>query len=564
MGGAVNQTRTIILWLVKTISSIWQWATFEAPMNAVQAMDNLLIPHGLLPKQSYNIKYPKHLPIPDACQEPMPAWLRVLIKTKGGIRQLLDQEYAMGLGIPKDKATKYNNRILQQFTGLHIWEYLSKFFELLNTTKIYSNAPSSISSITSSITTSHEKLISTTSDTFAWKPPDLSVGSRFFQDCIKSLSKAVQLFPNPKKIYKEGLDILNVHRQNYNIHGPDLQKVQLIWWEFPKEHWTALSEGLPMNFLVQPPTGILDNAEMNDEQTQIAAEFVNELLALGIFGDHKLGEPILRNAPMFVVPKVGQPGQWWVIADILSRGQNQCIGLEPTILPRLNMIMDQLYTGGWSAVSDASKFFWNFLTHPKDQSYLGVLHPITMTLHRYLGLPMGSSNSPPLTGRYGLAFVRKVHKTSNIFQGNPQANCWWTSMMGTGYDPNKGYGLIFLRKNNQGLPALIWVFVDNFLIHAPTKRLCLEALNHFLNTALKCSLLCHLKKLNPPSQVVKYCGFILDMTSILCLKIPTAKREKALAMVEHLLEAPPTQTFSQLSLAVVRGTLQSLVQATPR
>ena len=119
MGGAVNQTRTIILWLVKTISSIWQWATFEAPMNAVQAMDNLLIPHGLLPKQSYNIKYPKHLPIPDACQEPMPAWLRVLIKTKGGIRQLLDQEYAMGLGIPKDKATKYGKmgQVIQKMSS---------------------------------------------------------------------------------------------------------------------------------------------------------------------------------------------------------------------------------------------------------------------------------------------------------------------------------------------------------------------------------------------------------------------------------------------------------------
>jgi hypothetical protein len=34
-------------------------------------------------------------------------------------------------------------------------------------------------------------------------------------------------------------------------------------------------------------------------------------------------------------------------------------------------------------------------------------------------------------------------------------------------------------------------------------------------------------------------------------------------MVEHLLAAPPLQTFSRLSLAVVAGVLQSLVEGTP-
>ena len=109
IGVAIKQVQTIILRLDKTISPIWHWSNFETPTDAVRAMDNLLIPHGLLSKGSYNVKHPKHLHIPDALQEPMPAWPRTYIKTKGRIRQLHDQEYARGLGVPKEEANKYNN-----------------------------------------------------------------------------------------------------------------------------------------------------------------------------------------------------------------------------------------------------------------------------------------------------------------------------------------------------------------------------------------------------------------------------------------------------------------------
>jgi hypothetical protein len=41
------------------------------------------------------------------------------------------------------------------------------------------------------------------------------------------------------------------------------------------------------------------------------------------------------------------------------------------------------------------------------------------------------------------------------------------------------------------------------------------------------------------------------------------KRERALAIVDHLLDAPIDQVFSRLSLTVATGVLQSLVEATP-
>jgi hypothetical protein len=77
-------------------------------------------------------------------------------------------------------------------------------------------------------------------------------------------------------------------------------------------------------------------------------------------------------------------------------------------------------------------------------------------------------------------------------------------------------------------------------------------------------MLCHPKKLTPSCLVVKYCGFLFDTTDIPCLRIPITKRERALAIVKHLITSPAHPVWSRLSLAVAAGILEFLVEATPR
>jgi hypothetical protein len=222
-----------------------------------------------------------------------------------------------------------------------------------------------------------------------------------------------------------------------------------------------------------------------------------------------------------------------------------------------------MYHGGFSAVVDpSSKFFYQFKTHPDDRKYLGLQHPVTGTLYAYGGLPMGAAQSPSLACRYGLAFLRKLKAKFDVYQGTPRANCWWTGFSELGFDPDLGYGFILEAKD--GPAVKIWAWVDDFLLHGPTEAKTNEALTHFLDLAVDCGLLCHPKKLTPPSQVVKYCGFLLDSRTIPCLRIPVSKRERALAMVEYILESAPARRFSRLALSVIAGTLQSLVEATPR
>ena len=98
---------------------------------------------------------------------------------------------------------------------------------------------------------------------------------------MRNLIAAAGTFPNTDALVAEGLEQLQVHRGNYTATHPDPQKLQILWWEFPQEHWVELREGSYMNFLFEPKEGISPNAKMDDEQLAVAAAFMDELISLG-------------------------------------------------------------------------------------------------------------------------------------------------------------------------------------------------------------------------------------------------------------------------------------------
>jgi hypothetical protein len=154
-----------------------------------------------------------------------------------------------------------------------------------------------------------------------------------------------------------------------------------------------------MNFLKEPTRHVLPNANLTLEQQIIPGDFADELVTLGVLLPETNTEKVVSNAPLFCLPKAGQPGQWRILADMKLGRQNEVIGSDPTIFSRSDVIlMSQLFSGGYSTVVDASKFFYQFATRPAERKYLGLIHPIRMRCYFYHGLPMGSGNSPSLAG----------------------------------------------------------------------------------------------------------------------------------------------------------------------
>jgi len=361
-------------------------------------------------------------------------------------------------------------------------------------------------------------------------------------------------------ILNQGKSDLARHRQNYGPDGPQL--LQILWWEFPKEHWDSLRSGGSMNFLKEPRTGLTPDAKMTAEQREIAGEFVDELIAMGIIRLAPDDDPIKANCPLFCVPKPGQPGQWRVIADCKKGGQNEAMGADPVYLPQAHQILRQMYTGGWTAVVDASKFFYQFKTVLSERKFLGLVHPVTGAHYHYCGLPMGTGSSPALAGKFGAGFLRRLRsRHPDVFGGTPVENTWRRQVSDNIYDSRLGHGRAVISED--GLPAaLAFSFVDDFNLHGPTHAKTSQALTLFMDYAVEVGLLCNPSKVEPPSQTAKYCGFVFDTTGIPTLRVPEGKRSRARAMVAHLLSSRDKQV-SRLSLVVVTGILESQVSATP-
>ena len=573
-GGPVNQSRLVIVCYNRISSSemsgfaletsvhldLWDFNPLE---SGHRPMSNCLRPTGAGPTLD---SLPTSLDlsrqsVPVSTRDPMPNTCGRWIQTSEGFRRLHADELARGLGVPKtwfSPSGLVPSRSVRHLIGIHLWEGISDGLRPLLPRP---SAPTTPPLPSSPSPQPSEEKPPHSPEPWSWAPPDLSLDRAWYRQRVRALKRAARHYPESERpaLIAAGKRDLAIHRANYGPEGP--KHLQILWWEFPREHWDDLRQGASMGFLAAPPTHFTPNSDLDGDQQAIAGEFVDQLKELGILEHSPPDDPIVANCPLFVVPKPGQPGQWRVIADCKKGGQNATMGPGPVYLPQPHIILRQLYTGGWTAVVDASKFFHQFPTVLSERKYLGVIHPVTGEHLRYAGLPMGTGSSPAIAGRFGAGFLRRLRtRHPDLFIGSPSENTWRRKVSDGLYDSSLGHGLVSLSPDLTPV-ALVFGFVDDFFIHGPTYEKCAAALNCFMDFAVECGMLCNPAKCHPPSQQAKYCGFIFDTTDVPTLRVPQNKRSRARAMVEYLL-ASQGSPVPRLSLSVVTGVLESQVPAT--
>ena len=175
---------------------------------------------------------------------------------------------------------------------------------------------------------------------------------------------------------------------------------------------------------------------------------------------------------------------------------------------------------------------------------------------------MGCGNSPSIAGCLGAAFLRRLaERHPEVFGGTPVDNTWRNQVATGEYDSRLSHGRVLISSDL--LSAVLLVdFMDDFFLHGPTYDKTKRAVNHFMDYAVEVGLLCNPVKVVPPSQQVRYCGFIFDTTGTPRLRVPSAKRSRAHCMIEYLQSFDQTHV-PRLSLVVVAGVLESMVDATP-
>ena len=484
------------------------------------------------------------------------------------VRRLLTDELCRAKGVPKEwvrKGSKLPKEAVINSTPLHVWTVLCDSLSswLRHDTRehspkrpkvLFDSRPSPVGESCQPDEPARSQ------EPWTYQMPNLEKGGLWYQERVSNLRVAVRHLPNPASLIEEGLEMLEIHRNNYTEAGP--KYLQLLWWEFPPEHRNDIRLGSSMRFMVDPGTDPVDNSPLTEEQQEVVIKFIEELKELGVL--RKATVPLRRTCPIFVVPKPGQPGQWRCIADMKRGGQNACCSQDPIYLPSCHDILPQLYTGGWSAVADASKYFHNYTTVPQERDLIGIIHPVTGEALWYVGLPMGSVNSPSIACRCGEGVLRLLREEMPVFTATSyRENTWRTALNEGEYDSTICHGYAYFQDNGRPI-AQVYGYVDDFLIHASTYDDCVVALNGFMDMVIRVGLICQPLKTEPPARVQKYCGFLYDTEKSPSLRIPPSKISRCLASARFLLGRSRDLALSRLSLAVVTGVLQSIVEATPR
>jgi hypothetical protein len=346
---------------------------------------------------------------------------------------------------------------------------------------------------------------------------------------------------------------------NYTAEGP--KQLQLLWWEFPSGHWTALREGCRLGFLIPPSGELALNGKFTPEEREVAGRFIDELKELGVI--IAATEELKANRPLFCVDKSYDSDLKRCIASCKGGGQNACMGKDPVYLVQKKTMLWRMYAGGWTGIADASKQFRTFPTHPEERKYLGCIHPVTDEKLVYAGLPMGATNSLPIVCKINNLALQQLCEECELFSGTPEINTWSEALRMGSYERRNGHGRILI--GSDGLPAvIIFCIVDDYFIHGPTtKKKCQAAFSAFMSYMLRLGFICQKWKTSPPAQVQKFCGMMWDSHRVPKVVIPDSKVTRALATIEYMLMLDDQGILSRLSATVGGGLLQSLVDATP-
>jgi hypothetical protein len=199
-----------------------------------------------------------------------------------------------------------------------------------------------------------------------------------------------------------------------------------------------------MNFMETSVPVLEENGKMTESQLAIAVAFVTELISLGVLALVPHGVLLMNVFPFSLVSKPGQPDQWRCIADMKKGHQNKSCAADPVHMTCPEDILPRMYPGGFSSVIDASKFFHMFLTVDEESKFMGLILPDTGDHYWYTHLPMGSSNYPAVSGRFGAAFLRLIFQEVEEMQGEVLINDWKVALEGDGFDPKLGIGRVLI------------------------------------------------------------------------------------------------------------------------
>ncbi|KXZ42413.1 hypothetical protein GPECTOR_150g41 [Gonium pectorale] len=215
----------------------------------------------------------------------------------------------------------------------------------------------------------------------------------------------------------DGVKLVTAVWQEYGYDSPAIRN---------EANWIFHSPPLPSHHLTNYPS-------VDEHLTELGAHF-DDLLARGLTEQY---DPDLHGSeadfaavinPLHVVSKAD--GALRPIIDPTRSGVNDCMTKLPCDLPDLATLLHDLPPNGFLGKRDLASGFHHVMLAPEARRLMAFHHPVSGALQRWVVLPFGASQSPPI-------FVELTSVARDIFQ----REC-----------------------DRRGLQVRIYVYVDDFML----------------------------------------------------------------------------------------------------
>ena len=316
--------------------------------------------------------------------------------------------------------------------------------------------------------------------------------------------------------------------------GPDGNKLHTAAWQRYGFDSPAIRNEAAWVFHTQPQhSHHLANYPLTPEHREWLGRHFDDLLASGqteqydsrIHGSEADFAAVIN--PLFVVVKDGTSLR--PIIDPSRSGVNECMTRLPCPLPDLNTILQHLPSDGFLGKRDLASGFHHVKLGPEARRFMAFRHPVSGALQRWVVLPFGASQSPPI-------FVELTTAGCAIFQ----AEC-----------------------DRRGLRVRLFVYVDDFIMlgasHADVVGAfeVLDQLGSELGLEWKTS---KDRGRDVPLQQLDFLGMLFD-TVALEMRISPDKRSRYASDVSGLLGEAATGPISRRTLQAVAGKLTFIARA---
>ena len=275
---------------------------------------------------------------------------------------------------------------------------------------------------------------------------------------------------------------------------------------------TLVRDGLRLQWYAGRPGARLLTSQPSPE-TREATELVTSLLLTGAIAPCA-EEELWGISAIITVPK--KDGGWRPALNL--KPVNAYLRTDYFTLPTLKTIIPFVHQGWWATSVDLSSAYFHLAMHSEAQPWLGMCYK--NQCYRWVAMPFGLATAPREWQRLMRPVVQRMR--------------------------SEGY--------------LCWVYLDDFLILAPTRIRAAAGTAKLISLLRELGLTVNIAKSNvEPAQRIVYLGFLINLYDGL-IQIPMGKVEGVCAAIDRLLKA---EVPAVRRVASVVGKLRALAYAVP-